>query len=64
MSNVEEVTPTIMETILAAANDGIEFVGTIITAITGQPLLLFYMACGLIPVGVGLFLTLKRAARR
>lgn len=60
----EEVTPTIMETILAAASDGIEFVGTIITAITGQPLLLFHMACGLIPVGVGLFLTLKRAARR
>lgn len=61
---MEEVTPTIMETILAAATDGIEFVGTIITAITGQPLLLFYLACGLIPVGVGLFLTLKRAARR
>lgn len=61
---MEEVTPTTMETILAAASDGIEFVGTIITAVTGQPLLLFYLACGLIPVGVGLFLTLKRAARR
>ena len=64
MSNVEKVTPTIMETILAAATDGIKFVNTIITAITGQPLLLFYLACGLIPVGVGLFLTLKRAASR
>lgn len=61
---MEEVTPTMMENILAAASDGIEFVGTIVTAVTGQPLLLFYLACGLIPVGVGLFLTLKRAARR
>ena len=60
----EEVTPTMMETILAAASDGIEFVGTIITAITGQPLLLFYMACGLILVGVGLSPPLKRAAPR
>ena len=51
---MEEVTTTMMETILAAASDGIEFVGTIITAVTGKPLLLIYLARGLIPVGVGL----------
>lgn len=60
---MEETVPTMMETILAAADQGIDFVGTILDAIVAQPLLLFLLACGLIPLGVSLFRTLKNAAR-
>lgn len=57
-----EVT-TQMETIIAAMSDAFDMVGTVIDQITGQPLLLFLLATSLIPVGIGLFRQLKRAAR-
>ena len=57
-----EVT-TQMETIIAAMSDAFDMVGTVIDQITGQPLLLFLLATSLIPVGIGVFRQLKRAAR-
>lgn len=52
-----------MTSIIAAMNDAYGMVGTVITTITGQPLLLFFLATGLIPVGISIFRQLKRAAR-
>lgn len=57
-----EVT-TGMETIIAAMTTAFDMVGTVIDQITGQPLLLFLLATSLIPVGIGVFRQLKRAAR-
>lgn len=54
---------TQMETIIAAMSDAFDMVGTVIDQITGQPLLLFLLATSLIPVGIGVFRQLKRAAR-
>lgn len=58
-----EVVTTGMETIIAAMSDAFDMVGTVIDQITGQPLLLFLLAVSLIPVGIGVFRQLKRAAR-
>lgn len=52
-----------MTNIIAAMSDAYGMVGTVITTITGQPLLLFFLATGLIPVGISIFRQLKRAAR-
>lgn len=55
--------PTQMQTIIAATSDAFNLVGTVIEQITGQPVLLFLLATSLIPVGIGVFRQLKRAAR-
>lgn len=60
---MEPEVPTQMETIIAAMTDAFDMVGTVIDQITGQPLLLFLLATSLIPVGIGVFRQLKRAAR-
>ena len=52
-----------MTAILAAMSDVFQLVGTVITKITEQPLLLFLLAAGLIPVGIRIFKSLKRAAK-
>lgn len=59
----EEVTTTVMETIIAAMADCFDLVGEVVTQITGQPILLFFLAASLIPVGIGIFKGLRRAAR-
>lgn len=59
----EEVTTTAMETIIAAMADCFDLVGEVVTQITGQPILLFFLAASLIPVGIGIFKGLRRAAR-
>lgn len=51
-----------MTAIIAAMSDAFSLVGTIITEITGQPILLFFLAASLIPVGIGIFRQLKGAA--
>ena len=43
--------------------DALTLVGTVITNITGQPVLLFFLAASLIPVGIRIFRSLKRAAK-
>ena len=51
-----------MEAIIKAMSDAFTLVGTVITNITGQPVLLF-LAASLIPVGIRIFRSLKRAAK-
>lgn len=59
----EGVTPTAMETVIAAMSDVFSLVGTVVTQITSQPILLFCLAAGMVPVGISIFRSLKRAAR-
>lgn len=54
---------TAMTAIITAMGDAFDLVGTVITKITGQPVLLFLLAASLIPVGLGLFAMLKHTAR-
>ena len=51
-----------MEAIIKAMSDAFTLVG-VITNITGQPVLLFFLAASLIPVGIRIFRSLKRAAK-
>ena len=58
-----EVTVTGMEAIITAMGDAFTLVGTVVTEITEQPVLLFFLAAGLIPVGIRIFRLLRSAAR-
>lgn len=57
------VAKSAMETIIAAMTDVFSLSGTVVTEITKQPVLLFCLAAGLVPVGIGIFSRLKNAAR-
>lgn len=59
----EGVTPTAMETVIAAMSDVFSLVGTVVTQITGQPILLFCLAAGMVPIGITIFTRLKNASR-
>lgn len=50
-----------MTAIIAAMNDAFTLVGTVVTQITGQPVLLFCLAASLIPVGIGIFSSLRHS---
>ena len=56
-------TPTAMEAIINAMGDAFSLVGKVIEQITSQPVLLFFLAASLIPVGIAIFRKLKRAAK-
>ncbi len=56
-------TTTAMETVINAMGDVWSLVGTTISKITEQPILLFLLAAGLVPLGIKLFSRLKKAAR-
>lgn len=58
-----EVAKSAMETVIAAMTDVFTLSGTVVTEITKQPILLFCLAAGLVPVGIGIFSRLKNAAR-
>lgn len=58
-----EVAESAMETVIAAMADVFTLSGTVVTEITKQPILLFCLASGLVPVGIGIFARLKNAAR-
>lgn len=58
-----EVAKSAMETIIAAMTDVFTLSGTVVTEITKQPVLLFCLAAGLVPVGISIFARLKNAAR-
>lgn len=58
-----EVAKSAMETVIAAMGDVFTLSGTVVTEITKQPILLFCLAAGLVPVGIGIFARLKNAAR-
>lgn len=57
------VAKSAMETIIAAMTDVFSLSGTVVSEITKQPVLLFCLAAGLVPVGIGIFSRLKNAAR-
>ena len=57
-------TPTSIATVLSGVGDAFDLVGTIITQITAEPLLLFLLAAALIPIGVWVFQLLKGASRK
>ena len=59
---MEEVTPTVMETVITAMTDVFELAGSVVTEITSQPILLFCLAAGLVPIGISIFSRLKNAA--
>jgi hypothetical protein len=52
-----------MSDVITAMAGVFELVGSIVTQITSQPILLFCLAAGLVPIGIGLFKMLKRAAK-
>ena len=58
-----EVAKSAMETVIAAMSDVFTLSGTVVTEITKQPILLFCLAAGLVPVGIGIFARLRNAAR-
>lgn len=60
---MDEPAKTVMQLIIEAMADAFSLVGEVITQITSQPLLLFMLAAALIPVGIGIFMSLKNAAR-
>lgn len=58
-----EVAKSAMEAVIAAMSDVFTLSGTVVTEITKQPILLFCLAAGLVPVGIHIFSSLKNAAR-
>ena len=48
-----EVAKSAMDTVIAAMADVFTLSGTVVTEITKQPILLFCLAAGLVPVGIG-----------
>lgn len=59
----EPAAPAGMSAVIAAMDDVFSLVGTVITSITGQPILLFLLAAGLSGVGIAMFRKLKNVAR-
>lgn len=58
-----QVAKTGMEAVITAMTDVFTLSGTVITQITGQPILLFCLAAGMVPIGINIFKRLKSAAR-
>ena len=52
-----------MTAIIAAMSDVFTLVGSVLTQILDVPILLFFLAASIVPVGISLFRKLKRAAR-
>lgn len=52
-----------MTAIIGAMSDVWDLVGTTITQITTQPILLFLLAAGFVPIGISLFKKLKKSVR-
>lgn len=57
-----EAASTSMQTVISAMTDVFTLSGTVISQITGQPILLFCLAASLVPVGINIFKRLKNAA--
>lgn len=58
-----EVAKTGMEAVITAMTDVFSLSGTVVTQITQQPILLFCLAAGMVPIGINIFKRLKSAAR-
>lgn len=53
----------VLESVVSAISDVMGVVTTMIDGILGVPLLVFFVAAGLIPVAIGIFKRMKRAAK-
>ena len=58
-----EVVKTAMDAVITAMSDVFTLSGTVVTQITNQPVLLFCLAAGMVPIGINIFKRLKSAAR-
>lgn len=58
-----EVVVSAMEAVITAMTDVFTLSGNVLNQITKQPILLFMLSASLIPVGIGVFRSLKSAAR-
>lgn len=63
MVATETGTATAMSTVIEAMSDVFNLVGTVVTQITSQPILLFCLAAGMVPIGISIFTRLKNASR-
>lgn len=63
MVAAETGTATAMSTVIDAMADVFNLVGTVVTQITSQPILLFCLAAGMVPIGISIFSRLKNASR-
>ena len=52
-----------MEAVTTSMGSVMDFAGTVLTEITGNPILLFIFAAGLVPIGFRILKGLKRTAR-
>lgn len=52
-----------MTEVIAAMGDVLGLVGTAVGVITGEPILLFFLAAGLVPIGFEIFKAAKGAAQ-
>ena len=60
---MEGAVESAMSDVITSMGDVFDLGGTVVTQITGQPILLFCLAAGLVPIGIGVFSQLKNAAR-
>lgn len=58
-----EVVVNAMEAVITAMTDVFTLSGNVLSQITKQPILLFMLSASLVPVGIGVFRSLKSAAR-
>lgn len=63
MAFATEGDPVAVSSVTGAMGDVLSLVGTVISQIAGQPILLFFLAAGFIPVGIKIFKQLKGAAQ-
>lgn len=54
---------TAVSTVISAMSDVFSLAGTVVTEITTQPILLFCLAAGMVPIGISIFRQLKSASR-
>lgn len=58
-----ETGTTAISSVIAAMADVFSLAGTVVTEITSQPILLFCLAAGMVPIGISIFSQLKNASR-
>ena len=58
-----ETTTGVMDKVLNAVGSVLDFAGTILDRIVENPLLLFILAAGLVPIGLEVFSNLRRTAK-
>lgn len=62
-SGAAEVVGGGMSAVMSAIDTIVQLMGKVWDLLTSNPLLALFVAAGLIPVGIGLFVSLRNAAR-